>query len=73
MNELYIIAGIIGYLLVGAVVAGLMLIASDGDGDDWDDEVIMIIIGWPVLSPICLVIYIIKGLVWIAKKIGGVK
>lgn len=70
MTELYIVAGIIGYLLIGTVLGGLILRFG---GRDWDSEAYFTIACWPVSVCIAIPLGIIAGCIRLAEKIGGVK
>lgn len=71
MTELYIIAGIVGYLLIGGVVAGIsMRLAGDSE---WEPATWFQLLLWPLGVCMLIPIGVGLGLVWIAKKIGGVK
>lgn len=70
MTALYIIAGIIGYLLIGAVLGGLILRFG---GQNWATEAYFTIACWPASVCIAIPFGIIAGCIRLAEKIGGVK
>ena len=73
MIALDIIGGIVAYLLIGAVVAGLMIRTDE----NMDEHCWVGVVSWPVvlgLGIILVLVYLpIKASVRLAKRIGGVK
>ena len=72
MEALWIILGVIGYFLIGAVIAGIGLRTGILDNRLDDDDVIVVIILWPfaLILGIAVLIVCVFGQIalWIAKK-----
>jgi len=72
MTTLWIILGLIGYFLIGAVVAGIGIRKGLLDDGSYDDDAICIIILWPfaLILGIVVLIVVVFGQIalWIAKK-----
>ena len=72
MTTLWIILGVIGYFLIGAVVAGFGLRMGLFDNRPYDDDAIGIIMLWPfalILGIVVLIVGVLgKIALWIGKK-----
>lgn len=69
MIALYIIGGIVAYLLIGAVVAGMAIwFNKEMAKDCW-----ITVISWPLFLTIMILTSVVMLCVRLAKRIGGVK
>lgn len=60
----------LGYLLLGAIVTGL-IIRFDGTSDN--GQVALLISFWPIAGAFGLIGLLFVGLIWLARRIGGVR
>lgn len=76
MIALYIIGGIVAYLLIGAVMVGL-IIRTDKTDKNMDEHCWVGIVSWPLVLFVFILVMLvylpIKASVRLAKRIGGVK
>ena len=72
MEALWTILGVIGYFLIGAVIAGIGLRTEILSNRPYDDDAIVVIILWPfaLILGIAVLIVGVFGQIalWIAKK-----
>lgn len=69
MIALYIIGGLVAYLLIGMVVAGIWMRVDD-DAEDYADGIMFL---WPLAVLMGIVACVASLLKHLAKRIGGVK
>ena len=69
MIALYIIGGLVAYLLIGAVVVGMAIwFNKEMAKDCW-----ITVISWPLFLTIMILTTVVMLCVRLAKRIGGVK
>ena len=70
MTTLWTILGVIGYFLIGAVIAGIGLRTGLLDNKPDDDDIIVVIILWPLALILGLTVLIVGVFGKIALLIG---
>lgn len=70
MTALYIIAGIVAYLLIGSVVVGVALRTKALGIDNASGASV---VGWPLIVALLCIGNVLELLGKFAKRIGGVK
>lgn len=68
MTAIYITLAVLAYLLIGSVVVGIGIRTVGNDNVTWVEIVL-----WPVWVLVGIVHFPLKFVIYLAKRIGGVK